>query len=322
MKLPTGAPFTIHGAVASIPYRSVNYQDLIKRFSILLVITLDNKNVDGNPFFNIFPNHVSRIDAALNAEMASHTNSAFFEPLQYSLEGGKRIRPLILVLSAECFGDADENILSAACAVELLHNESIIHDDIIDEEMRRRQREPFHLKYGYKASVLSGDYVLGLILSISSRLDNPRITQNLARTAMLMSEGEMLEDILVGGNDATFDDYLKIIQYKTATAFEAAARIGAIMGGGNKRQVEGATMYGRNMGIAYQIRDDLLDWKNEDKIFNMLVRNSSDPRDIFDKMEMLLKLYSGKARTALEEMPSGRARTALESLIGFAILKA
>lgn len=283
---------------------------------------MDNKNVEANPFLNIYPNHVSRIDTALNDEMAAHINSAFFEPLQYSLQGGKRIRPLILILSAECFGDADENILSAACAVELLHTESIIHDDIIDDELLRRQHKPFHLKYGYEASVLSGDYVLGLILSISSRLDNPRITQNLARTAMLMSEGEMIEDILVGGNDATFDDYLKIIQYKTATAFEAAARIGAIMGGGNERQIEGATMYGRNMGIAYQIRDDLLDWKNEDKIFNMLVKKSSDPRDIFDKMEMLLKRYSGKARAALEEMPSGRARAALESLVGFAILKA
>lgn len=283
---------------------------------------MDNDNVEGNPFLNIYPNHVSRINAALDNEMAEHINSAFYEPLQYALQGGKRIRPLILVLSAECFGDADENILSAACAVELLHTESIIHDDIIDDELLRRQHKPFHIKYGYEASVLSGDYVLGLILSISSKLDNPRITQNLARTAMRMSEGEMIEDVLVGGNDATFDDYLKIIQYKTATAFEAAARIGAIMGGGSKRQIEGATMYGRNIGIAYQIRDDLVDWKNEDKIFNMLVKKSSDPRDIFDKMEMLLKFYSGKARSALEEMPSGRAQAALESLIGFAILKA
>lgn len=253
--------------------------------------------------------------------MDAYSNSEFYEPLLYSLDGGKRIRPLILVLSAECFGEADENAMSAACAVELLHTESIIHDDIIDDEMRRRQKEPFHVKYGYDTSILSGDFVLGLILSISARLDNARITDNLAKTAMLMSEGEMIEERLVSGDDATFEDYLKTIQYKTATAFEAAAKIGAIMGGGDERQISDITKYGRNMGVAYQIRDDLLDWKNEDKIFNMLVRKSTDPRDVFDKMEEMSKTYAGKARSALEGIPAGTARSGLEELIGFAVLK-
>ena len=184
-------------------------------------------------------------------EMEAYSNSEFYEPLLYSLDGGKRIRPLILVLSAECFGEADENAMSAACAVELLHTESIIHDDIIDDEMRRRQKKPFHVKYGYDTSILSGDFVLGLILSISARLDNARITDNLAKTAMLMSEGEMIEERLVSGDDATFEDYLKTIQYKTATAFEAAAKIGAIIGGGDEWQISDITKYGRNMGIAY-----------------------------------------------------------------------
>lgn len=254
--------------------------------------------------------------------MDAHVGSEFYEPMVYSLDGGKRIRPLILVLSTECFGEADENAMSAACAVELLHTESIIHDDIIDNEMLRRQKKPFHVKYGYDTSVLSGDFVLGLILSISSRLDNARITGDLAKTAMLMSEGEMIEERLVKGADATFEDYLKTIQYKTATAFEAAAKIGAIIGGGNERQIANITKYGRNMGIAYQIRDDLLDWKNEDKIFNMLVRKSRDPRDVFDKMEDMSKTYAGKARAALEGIPEGKARSGLEGLIGFAVLKA
>lgn len=287
-----------------------------------MIIDLKGENTGVNPLLGRYSRHISRIDAALNAEMSPHADSEFHEPLMYALRDGKRIRPLILVLSAECFGEADENVMSAACAVELLHTESIIHDDIIDNEMLRRQHKPFHIKYGYDTSVLSGDYVLGMILAISSRLDNARITGDLARTAMLMSEGEMIEDRLVGGNDATFDDYIKTVQYKTATAFEAAARIGAIMGGGTERQIEGATIYGRNMGIAYQIRDDLLDWKNEDKIFNMLVKRSADPRDVFDRMEEMLKAYSGRARAALEEIPAGRGRNGLEGLIGFAVLKA
>ena len=283
---------------------------------------MDRKNVVGNPLLKTYAPHIAKIDEALATEMGTHAGSEFHEPLLYSLDGGKRIRPLILTLSAECFGEADENVMSAACAVELLHTESIIHDDIIDNEMLRRQREPFHRKYGYYTSVLSGDFVLGLILSISSRLDNARITADLARTAMLMSEGEMMENRVVEGEDATFEDYIKTIHYKTATAFEAASKIGAIMGGGSEKQIDHVARYGRNIGIAYQIRDDLLDWKNEDKIFNMLVRRSADPRAVFDEMEEMLKYYSGLAREALLYIPSSEARAGLEGLIGFAVLKA
>ena len=283
---------------------------------------LDRKNISTNPLLKMYSPYITRINESLQREMEAYTESQFYEPLRYSLDGGKRIRPLILVLSAECFGEADENAMSAACAVELLHTESIIHDDIIDNEMLRRQKKPFHVKYGYDTSVLSGDFVLGLILSISARLDSPRITDDLAKTAMLMSEGEMIEERLVKEGDATFDDYLKTIQYKTATAFEAAAKIGAIIGGGDELQIAGIARYGRNMGIAYQIRDDLLDWKNEDKIFNMLVRKSTDPRGVFDRMEEMSKAYSGLAQTALEGVPGGKARSGLEGLIGFAVLKA
>lgn len=275
-----------------------------------------------NPLLKSYAPYINKINSALVAEMHAHINSEFHEPLLYSLEGGKRIRPLILTLSAECFGEADENVMSAACAVELLHTESIIHDDIIDSEVLRRQREPFHKKYGYHTSVLSGDFVLGLILSISSRLDNARITADLARTAMLMSEGEMMENRVVDSKDATFEDYIKTIHYKTASAFEAAAKIGAIMGGGSEKQIRRVTIYGQNIGIAYQIRDDLLDWKNEDKIFNMLVRRSADPRGVFDKMEDMLKSYSAMARDALRYVPASEARAGLEGLVGFAVLKA
>ncbi len=274
-----------------------------------------------NPLLKMYASYITKINDALDAEMKTHSDSEFYKPLVYSLEDGKRIRPLILALSAECFGEADGNVMSAACAVELLHTESIIHDDIIDNEIQRRQRDPFYVKFGSDTSVLSGDYVLGMILSIVARLDNPRITSDLARTAMLMSEGEMIEGRLVVGGDATFDDYVKTIQYKTATAFETAARIGAIMGGGTPDQVMRLAEYGSNMGIAYQIRDDLLDWKNEDKIFNMLVRGRSDPRDVFDRMEEMLKSYSGKARESLEGIPKVEARVSLEGLIGFAVLK-
>jgi len=257
---------------------------------------LDRKNIEINPLLETYSKYIDKINHALDRELSLYSESEFIEPLKYSLEGGKRIRPIILVLAAESVGKIDDNTLAASCAVEFLHMESIIHDDIIDNETMRRQKEPFHIKYGYNTSVLTGDFVLGLILAISSRLDNARITKDLATTAMLMSEGEMIESRLETSEDVTFDDYLKVIEYKTATAFEVAARIGAIIANGSEEEIEALTEYGKNIGIAYQIRDDLLDWKNEDKLFNLLIKKSSDPRDVFNKMEELLKKEGVKVK--------------------------
>jgi len=283
---------------------------------------LDRKNIEINPLLETYGKYIDRINRALDRELSLYSESEFIEPLKYSLEGGKRIRPIILSLAAESVGKIDDNTLAAACAVEFLHMESIIHDDIIDNETMRRQKEPFHIKYGYNTSVLTGDFVLGLILAISSRLNNARITKDLATTAMLMSEGEMIESRLEISEDVTFDDYLKVIEYKTATAFEVAARIGAIIANGSEEQIEALTEYGKNIGIAYQIRDDLLDWKNEDKLFNLLIKKSSDPRDVFNKMEDLLKEFSDKSRTSLRKIADNNAKINLDNLIKFTTFKA
>ena len=281
---------------------------------------MDRKNFEINPLIRDFKISIDKINDALKRELELYSASEFFEPLQYSLEGGKRIRPLILTLSAESVGNCDENAYIAACAVELLHTESVIHDDIIDNEILRRRKDPFHIKYGYNTSIITGDFVLGLILNISSRLDNPRISRELANTAMMMSDGEMIETRLETSEDITFDDYLKVIEYKTATAFEAASKIGAILGGGNEEQIMALAEYGKNMGIAYQIRDDLQDWNNEDKLFNILIKKSSDPRNVFDHMDMLLNNYSKKAKIALRKINDSLPRKRLESLLDLTML--
>jgi len=283
---------------------------------------LDRKNIEINPLLETYGRYIKKIDQALDKELDLYSESEFIEPLKYSLDGGKRIRPIILTLAAECVGEIDENTFAVSCAVEFLHMESIIHDDIIDNETMRRQKDPFHIKYGYNTSILTGDFVLGLILAISSRLDNPRITKDLATTAMLMSEGEMIESRLETSEDVTFADYLKVIEYKTATAFEVAARTGAIIANGTEEQIEALTGYGKNIGIAYQIRDDLLDWKNEDKLFNLLIKKSLDPRDVFDKMEDMLKEYSEKARASLRKLPDNDAKINLDNLIKFTSFRA
>ena len=282
---------------------------------------MDRKNIEINPLLETYNRYIKKINQVLSSELSMYSESEFKEPMIYAIENGKRIRPLILVLASESVGQADENAYVAACAVELLHTESVIHDDIIDNETLRRQKDPFHIKYGYNTSILTGDFVLGFILNICAKLDNPRITKDLATTAMLMSEGEMIEGRLETSEDLTFDDYLKVIEYKTATAFETAAKLGAILGGGTEEQIMSLAEYGKNIGIAYQIKDDLRDWKNEDKLFNLLVKKSSDPRDVFNHMEELLEKYSSIANIGLRKIKDSDAKTSLENLIKFTMLK-
>ena len=279
--------------------------------------SLERKNIEINPLLEKYSTYIKKINTVLDSELELYAESEFKEPLKYALNGGKRIRPIILLLASECVGEIDDNTFAAACAIEFLHTESVIHDDIIDNETLRRQKDPFHIKYGYNTSVLTGDFVLGLILNIASRINNPRVTKNLATTAMMMSEGEVLEGRLETSEDVTFDDYLKVIEYKTATAFETASRLGAIISGGSEEEIESLADYGKNIGIAYQIRDDLLDWQNEDKLFNLLIKKSSDPRDVFNDMEELFKKYSDRAIYSIRKIKDSQAKDNLENLVRF-----
>jgi octaprenyl-diphosphate synthase len=278
---------------------------------------LERKNIEINPLLEKYSTYIKKINAVLDSELELYAESEFKEPLKYALNGGKRIRPIILLLASECVGEIDDNTFAAACAIEFLHTESVIHDDIIDNETLRRQKDPFHIKYGYNTSVLTGDFVLGLILNIASRINNPRVTKNLATTAMMMSEGEVIEGRLETSEDVTFDDYLKVIEYKTATAFETASRLGAIISGGSEEEIESLADYGKNIGIAYQIRDDLLDWQNEDKLFNLLIKKSLDPRNIFNDMEELFKKYSDRAIYSIRKIKDSQAKDNLENLVRF-----
>jgi octaprenyl-diphosphate synthase len=278
---------------------------------------LERKNIEINPLLEKYSAYIKKINNVLDSELELYTESEFKEPLKYALGGGKRIRPIILLLASECVGEIDDNTFAAACAIEFLHTESVIHDDIIDNETLRRQKDPFHIKYGYNTSVLTGDFVLGLILNIASRINNPRVTKNLATTAMMMSEGEVIESRLEASEDVTFDDYLKVIEYKTATAFETASRLGAIISGGTEEEIESLADYGKNIGIAYQIRDDLLDWQNEDKLFNLLIKKSSDPRNVFNDMEELLKKYTDRAVFSIRKIKDSQAKNNLENLVRF-----
>jgi octaprenyl-diphosphate synthase len=275
------------------------------------------RNIEANPLTELFAVHLAKIEDALKREVDLYSWSEFHAPLRYACEGGKRIRPLILVLSAECIKSkrVEPDAYLAATAIELLHTESIIHDDIIDEENQRRGKPSFHVKYGYNSSILTADFVLGVILNISSKLKDPRIINELSGAATKMTEGEMMEIKLGKEMDITEDDYIKVLEYKTASLFEASAKIGAIVGGGDEEQVHTMTSFGNLLGIAYQIHDDLIDWNNENRLFNMLVRKNGKPTDFVNQMDKLYQSYALKAKNELRKISTqNEAKSHLENL--------
>jgi octaprenyl-diphosphate synthase len=263
--------------------------------------------------------YADRADEALSQELALYKHSRFHDPLVYAVEGGKRVRPVLLMLSAEALGCKDDSVLGASVAVELLHTESIIHDDIIDEETARRAKMTFHLKYGYSASLLTADFVFAMILAIAARYRDRRVAEEISGASLRMAEGEYSElTIDPQVYNLTWDEYLKIIADKTAALFETSAKLGALVAGGSEKDVAALAEYGRSLGIAYQLRDDLLDWRSQDKIALGLLKNHSES-EVVGKMTALSQTYAEEAKRQLMQLPISNASRFLEDLTDFTV---
>ncbi len=264
--------------------------------------------------------YLEKINGAIEGELSRYSDSRFHGPLKYALEGGKRIRPLLLLLAAEAVGHSDdEKALDAAVAVELLHAESIIHDDIIDQEASRRGRAAFHVKYGYSTSLLTADFVFAMILAIAARYPDRRIAATISNAAMNMCEGEYAEltiDPEIYKLD--WDEYLEVISKKTAALFETSVRLGGLVGGASPEKLEALTEYGRCLGIAYQIRDDVLDWGTEDKITAALKRRGEE-RLLISRLQSMTDAYAKKAKESLSFLDKSAATSLLMELTDFSV---
>jgi octaprenyl-diphosphate synthase len=262
-----------------------------------------------------------RVDEALERELKLYSHSRFYDPLVYAVEGGKRVRPVMLLLSAEALGCTDDSVLGAAVAVELLHTESIIHDDVIDGERVRRGKVPFHVNYGYSASLLSADFVFAMILAIASRYEDRRIAVEVSNAALQMSEGEYSElTIDPDTYRLTWDEYMKIISEKTASLFEVSSKLGAIIAGGGEKEVQALAEYGRCIGIAYQLKDDLLDWRSKDKVSVGLLKAYGEG-EVVGKMASQAESYAEKAKRTLINLPKNEATLLLADLADFTIFR-
>ena len=208
-----------------------------------------------NDFIDLFNQSLSHSDGLLETALSHIRN-----------RGGKRMRPILMLLMAKNYGGVTEATQYAAVGLELLHTASLVHDDVVDESEERRGQMSVNASYNNKVAVLVGDYILSTSLLHVSLTHNEIIVQRLARLGQTLSNGEILQLTNTSQDGLSEDIYYQVIERKTAALFEACAAIGAISAGQDPDEVETAVKFGQNIGIIFQIRDDIFDYYDSKEI--------------------------------------------------------
>ncbi len=180
---------------------------------------------------------------------------------RYLIEsGGKRLRPMLTLASAALFGPGDGNQINFAAAVEFMHNATLLHDDVVDESDMRRGKPAARKVWGNQASVLVGDFLLGQAFLMMVETGDLKALHVLSRAASVIAEGEVFQLAKARDFAATREDYAEVIRAKTATLFEAATIVGAMAGGADEAAQQALGRYGLDLGWAFQLIDDVLDY--------------------------------------------------------------
>lgn len=195
-----------------------------------------------------------RSQSPMIGEVASHLINA----------GGKRLRPLLTLATARLFNYDGDDHVKLASAVELIHGATLLHDDVVDESVLRRGTDTANVIWGNKESVLVGDYLFSQAFELMVAAGDMRVLGILSRASSIIAEGEVMQLATQKNLQATFEMYLAVVESKTAALFAAAAQAGAVIAGADRSGEEAMRNFGRNLGIAYQLVDDALDYSGRE----------------------------------------------------------
>ncbi len=208
-----------------------------------------------------------RVDEVIRARLASRV--ALIDQISRYIigAGGKRIRPRLVLLFAEALGFEGPERYELAATVEFIHTATLLHDDVVDESALRRGRATANAMFGNAASVLVGDFLYSRAFQMMVSVNRMRVLDVLADATNVIAEGEVLQLMNMHDPDLAVADYLQVIRFKTAKLFEASARLGAVLANADAALEEACAAYGRALGTAFQLVDDLLDYEgNSDEL--------------------------------------------------------
>ncbi len=223
--------------------------------------------VQQNPITDVIATDMSAVNQVIRQQL--HSDVALVNQIaEYIINaGGKRIRPVLVLLVANAHGYTGKHHHDLAAIVEFIHTATLLHDDVVDESSLRRGRQTANALFGNAASVLVGDFLYSRAFQMMVSINSMRVMQILADATNVIAEGEVLQLLNMHDPDVTEERYLQVIRSKTAKLFEAAAEIGALIAGVSDEHISAAAEYGRCLGTAFQLIDDVLDYSgNADDI--------------------------------------------------------
>ena len=220
-------------------------------------LSVIRKPIEGemNNFVTLFNESLSQGEGLLE-QVLSHIRQ----------RGGKRMRPMLILLTAKNYGVVSDVTQNAALGLELLHTASLVHDDVVDESSERRGQPSVNASYNNKVAVLVGDYILSTALLRVALSDNHRIVQHLAELGRTLAAGEILQLSNITNEEISEEVYYQVIDKKTAVLFESCATLGAISTGVSEEEIERAKEFGHYIGMIFQIRDDIFDYYESKEI--------------------------------------------------------
>ncbi len=220
------------------------------------------KPIDFDGIKNLTKEEASAVDQLIINELSSDV-LLINQISRYIIgSGGKRLRPMLLLLAAKALGKANDNHLILAAVIEFIHTATLLHDDVVDESDLRRGQDTANAVWGNAASVLVGDYLYSSAFEMMVRTNNMRVMEILSTTTTAIAEGEVLQLLNCNNPDTTEEKYLDVIARKTAILFSAATRLSAVLAGSDKNTEEALAIYGQQLGVAFQLIDDALDYKS------------------------------------------------------------
>ncbi len=215
----------------------------------------------------------------INAEIGkldwSHEPKGLYEPIGYTLAaGGKRVRPRLAILAAQLFGGKVEDVLPAALALEVFHNFTLLHDDVMDKATVRRGRPTVHVKWNENTAILSGDQMMIEAYKLLSQVPEKKLAKTLRlfnKMATEICEGQQYDVDFESRDDVTIPEYMEMIRLKTSVLLATALQIGAYIGYANEEQQKKIYEYGIHVGLAFQIQDDMLDCYGDEATFGKAI---------------------------------------------------